>query len=203
MDCPLVSARDHLARLVRTDPDPRVRRRADALLRLADGERVTAVARLLRTTTSRIAVWRARFLAEGRGGLTDRPRSGRPPRLGPDDRRWLCAALAAGPRADDRPFDVWGLADLVVLLAERRGLTASITTVRRVLLGEGYRYPRPRRNLTHRQNAEAVAQTAAVLAWLQGKHGGTPPPFDWSPSTSARSIATHGWRKCGNAGVTR
>lgn len=203
MDRPLRPHRDQLARIVRTDPDPRVRRRADALLRLADGASASAVARILRTGTTRIAAWRARFLAEGRDGLVDRPRPGRPPKLGPPERDLLVTALEDGPRAYGRPCDVWGLADLAALLAERRGVEVSIATVRRALLEEGYRYRRPRHDLTHRQDAEAVAQTAAVLEWLQGKRLGTPRPSAWSTSTSARSTATHGWRRCGSAGAAR
>jgi transposase InsO family protein len=67
-----------LRRLTRTDPDPRVRHRADALRRLAHGRSVEEAAPDSGCCPKRIRVWRRRFLAEGRSGLADRPRSGRP-----------------------------------------------------------------------------------------------------------------------------
>jgi transposase-like protein len=67
-----------LRHVTRTDPDPRVRHRADALLLLAHGRRVEEVADDSGCCTKRIRVWRRRFLADGRDGLADRPRSGRP-----------------------------------------------------------------------------------------------------------------------------
>lgn len=65
--------------LTRTDPDPRVRHRADALLVLAHGRTVEEAARDMGCCPKRIRVWRRRFLDEGRIGLADRPRAGRPP----------------------------------------------------------------------------------------------------------------------------
>lgn len=195
----LADRRGDLCRLVRGDPDPRVRRRADALVRVAEGQSLAAAARAVRTGPNRIRAWRGRFLADGRDGLADRPRSGRPPKLGEADRAFLREAADAGPRAYDQPFDVWGLADLAALLAARRDVAVSAWTVRRALFADGYRYRRPRHDLAHRQNAEAVAQTQAVLAWLQGKAGRTPPPSGSCTPTSARSTATHGWRRSGSA----
>lgn len=78
-----------LRHLVRTDADPRVRQRGQALLRVAEGHPVAAVARLLHVRPNRIRAWCARFLAEGRSGLTDRPRRGRPPKLDAADYHFL------------------------------------------------------------------------------------------------------------------
>jgi hypothetical protein len=45
---------DELRRLVKTDPDPRVRRRAQALFMLAEGAAVLEVARWVRTAPHRV-----------------------------------------------------------------------------------------------------------------------------------------------------
>src|SRR5215207_2015298 len=76
-----------LRQLTRTDPDPRVRHRADALLVLAHGRSVDEAAHDMGCCTKRIRVWRRRFLAEGRQGLADRPRHGRPRSWMPGSRR--------------------------------------------------------------------------------------------------------------------
>ena len=74
----LTSHAAELRRLTRTDGDPRVRHRADALLQLAQGRSGEDAAHAMGCCTSGVGVWRRRFLAEGRPGLADRPRSGRP-----------------------------------------------------------------------------------------------------------------------------
>ena len=81
MSSDLGTQQEALRHLTRIDPDPRVRRRAHALLLLAEGHAVAAVARLFATAPHRVRAWRARFLAKGRQGLADKPRTGRPPKL--------------------------------------------------------------------------------------------------------------------------
>ena len=79
MSMELSAQREVLHHLTRTDPDPRVRRRAHALLLLSRGQSVMAVARLFETAPHRVRAWRSRFLIGGRQGLADAPRTGRPP----------------------------------------------------------------------------------------------------------------------------
>ena len=70
-----------LRRLIKTDPDPRVRQRAQAVLLVEQGHRLASVGRLLEMEPDRVRIWQRRFTAEGRQGLVDRSRRGRPPAL--------------------------------------------------------------------------------------------------------------------------
>ena len=90
---------EELRRLAKTDPDPRVRRRAQALLMLAEGASVLEVARWFRTAAHRVRTWRGWFLAGGRDRWADDPRCGRPPKLGPAELALLDEALERGPQA--------------------------------------------------------------------------------------------------------
>src|SRR5438132_6228976 len=90
---------EDLRRLVKTDRDHRVCRRALAVLLLAQGEPVLGVARWCRTAAHRVRAWRDRYRARGRDGLVDGQRTGRPPRLGPADLALLDEALERGPQA--------------------------------------------------------------------------------------------------------
>jgi transposase len=119
-----------LRRLTRSDSDPRVRHRADALLLLAHGRSVDEAAHDMGCCTKRIRVWRRRFLAEGRQGLADRPRRGRPPKLDAPARAELACALAASPLDYGYPVTTWTVADLADLLGQR-GWTVSRATVSR------------------------------------------------------------------------
>ena len=149
-----------LRHLTRTDPDPRVRHRADALLLVAQGHRVEAAAHALGCSAKRVRAWRQRFLAEGRDGLADRPRPGRPPALGGAAWQVLQTALTESPLDHGYPVTTWPLADLRDLLA-RHGWEVCPTTVARTLHARGYRYRRPRTATWARSCASAGVTCSA------------------------------------------
>lgn len=115
----LLMHRATLLHLMRTDPNPRVRRRASGLVLIADGQSCAAAARLLHTSPGRLRVWSRRFLAEGRNGLIDRRRGGRPPNLDAAARALVETALTRSPLEDGDPVTTWTVADLTDLLAHR------------------------------------------------------------------------------------
>ncbi len=198
----LCAQQEVLRHLTRTDPDPRVRRRAHALLLLTEGHSVVAVARLFETAPHRVRAWRSRFLARGRQGLADAPRTGRPPKLDAAALAFLEEALEASPQTYGLPVTVWSIRDLREVLAHRLGIRVCATTVHRAVQRLGYRYRRPRHDLRHRQDQEAVAAAEHVLAWLRKKVVMPPASCGWSTSTSARSTLIPAWQKSGNgAGV--
>jgi transposase len=190
---------DTLRRLTRTDPDPRVRHRADGLLLIAGGLPLTKAARLIGCSRNSLRSWAQRFLAEGRAGLVDRRRGGRPRKLDVAAQVLLETALAASPLDYDYPVTTWTVADLTDLLG-RRGWRVCPATVYRALQAMGYRYRRPRHDLTHRQDAEAVASAKHVLAELQKR--GLLPGLDsaWSTWMNVTSTPIPTWQRCGNAG---
>jgi transposase len=198
MSVELRSQQETLRQLTRTDPDPRVRRRAHALHLLAEGHSGLAVARLFATAPHRVRAWRARFLAGGRQGLADEPRSGRPPKLDAAALAFLEEALEASPQTYGLPVTIWSIRDLREVLAHHQGVRVCPATVHRAVQRLGYRYRRPRHDLTHRQDQEAVAATADVLTWLRKKAVTPPANCVWSISTSARSTVIPAWQKCGN-----
>lgn len=192
---------DELRRLAKCDPDPRVRRRAQALFMLAQGESVLAVARWFRTAPHRVRAWRGWFLGGGRDRLADDPRTGRPPKLGPAELTLLDEALERGPQAYGWPVTTWSIRDLCEFLWQQRRVRVSAYTVHRAVHGLGYRYRRPRHDLRHRQDQEAVAAMKEVLAWL-GK-GPAPGTSTWSTSTSVRSTGIPGWQRAGAVAAPR
>jgi hypothetical protein len=109
----------------------------------------------------------------------------------------LETALADAPLAFDDPVTIWTVADLTDLLG-RRGWQVSTATVYRTVHSLDYRYRRPRHDLTHRQDAEAVASAKHVLAELQKR--GLLPELDsaWSTWMNATSTRTLTWQRSGN-----
>ena len=198
MSLDLYAQQETLRQLTRTDPDPRVRRRAHALLLLTEGHAVVAVARLFETAPHRVRPWRSRFLASGRDGLADAPRTGRPPKLGAVALAFLEETLEASPQAYGLPVTIWSIRDLRAVLAAHLGIRVCPATVHRAVQRLGYRYRRPRHDLTHRQDQEAVAAAENVLTWLRKKAMTPPVNCGWSPATRARSTLIPAWPKCGN-----
>ena len=193
-----------LRHLTKTDPDPRVRRRAHAVLLVEEGQSLASVARLFHTSAYRVHVWHGRFARDGRAGLLDRPRGGRPPILSDADRAFLEEALERGPQAYDLPMTIWSIRDLQALLVRERSITVSVDTVHRAVRELGFRSRRPRHDLTHRQDREAVAAAKHVLNWLQKKQLLSPndPLLSasiWSTWTSVKSTPTRIWQRSGGA----
>jgi transposase len=191
-----------LHQLTRTDSDPRVRHRADGLLLVARGQSITQAAQTFGCSRNSLRSWGQRFLAKGRAGLVDRRRRGRPPKLNAAARELLETALAESPLAYDYPVTIWTVADLTDLLG-RRGWAVSTHTVYRALHAMGYRYRRPRHDLTHRQDAAAVESAKHVLAELQKR--GLLPGLDsgWSTWMNVTSTPIPTWSRSGNAGAGR
>src|SRR5512146_1099219 len=105
-------AQSHEVRqLTKTDPDPRVRRRAQTLLLVEQGQTLASAARLMGTAAHRIRIWQARFAAEGRQGLLDRSRRGRPPALDAAACAFLEEALERGPQGYGLPTTIWSIRD--------------------------------------------------------------------------------------------
>lgn len=123
---------DTLRRLTRTDPDPRVRHRADGLLLIAGGISFTKAARCVGCSRTSLRTWSQRFLAEGRAGLIDRRRTGRPRKLNAAARELLETALAVAPLDYDDPVATWTVADLTDLLARRGGRFLTVMPGRRI-----------------------------------------------------------------------
>lgn len=189
-----------LRRRARTAPDPRARRRAHAVLLVAEGRPVLEVARLFETAPHRVRTWRARFRTRGEAGLADEPRTGRPPERDAAALAFLREALEADPQAYGLPVTIWSIRDLREVLRRRLGIEVCAHTVWRAVRGLDYRYRRPRHDLRHRQDREAVASARQVLEWLQGKVSPAPPhptALTSSTWTSARSTAIPGWRRSG------
>lgn len=191
-----------LRHLTRTDPDPRVRHRADAVLLLASGLSVSQVSRAVGASRKSVHRWAERFLAQGREGLVDRPRRGRPRKLDGVACALLEHLLTTSPLDAGYPVTIWTVADLRDALAQH-GYRVSGPTVYRTLERLGYRYRRPRHDLRHHQDAAAVDAARHVLTELQKR--GLLPDLDSALSTwmNAPSTRIPTWQRSGNDGESQ
>jgi len=178
-------------------PHPQVRHRAHLLLAVIAGSSLAAAARATGVSAKAIGQWRDRFPAEGRAGLADRPRVGRPPRITPVADQVLDEVLAASPMASGYPVATWGLVDLADLLRRRCDVVIGTAALSRHLKRRGYVYARPRHELKHRQDAESGESAKHTLRTLEKRGRLT---LDTASSTwmNAPSTRSPSWRRCGN-----
>lgn len=199
MSSPLSASLSRLIRLTKTDASPQIRHRAHLLLALITHGSLAAAARATGVSAKAIGRWRDRFLADGEPGLADRPRRGRPGRLTPAADELLDAALAESPMEHGYPVATWGLVDLADLLRRRCEIVIGTEALSRQLKRRGYVYARPRHDLHHWQDADAVESAKHTLRTLE-KRGLISLDTTSSIWMKAPSIAIPTWRRAGSAG---
>lgn len=124
--------RAELARRANAHTAPvRDARRARIILLCAEGVALRQIAERVGMDQHQVGVWRRRFLTEGLDGLVDRPRSGRPRRLGHDERMRM-AALATSERDATDPVATWTYFDVAEVLGSE-GIEVSVSQVWRIL----------------------------------------------------------------------
>ncbi len=115
--------RAELERLVRArTTEQRLAQRARMVLAAADGRASAAIARDEGVATDTVSRWRHRFAEHGLAGLADRPRPGRPPAYGHDDRIAIVAQACEPPPAGTSH---WTLTALHEALHPRLGISLS------------------------------------------------------------------------------
>jgi aerobic carbon-monoxide dehydrogenase medium subunit len=116
--------RDELAQLEREQP--RLGRRAQAVLLSARREPIPAIMRRLGVSRPTVTAWLTRFEATGVAGLRSRPRSGRPAKLTAEVLRHIATATGARPRELGIDGRTWTLPALRQYLV-RAGVVPAIS----------------------------------------------------------------------------
>ena len=193
--------KDVLRQAKKCNPDPRIRHRAQALLLEAEGHTESEVAQLFQTARHRLRAWKRQFLAKGINGLADAHRTGRPPKLTAPNLAYLEAALEKSPQNYGFMATIWTVQDLHELMVQRQAVKVSKDTIHRAILKLGYRYRRPKHDLKHRQDAEAVASAKEALEWLKKTVPEVMEGFNWSLPMNVKSMPTPSWLKSGKRKV--
>lgn len=132
---PLVISDEERVELVRRSrahtSSVRYARRAEVTLLCAEGMPLRQIASRVGMDQHQVGLWRRRFVAHRLDGLVDQPRSGRPRRLGHDERMQM-AAIATSERDPADPVATWSYFEVAAELV-RRGLQVSVSQVWRIL----------------------------------------------------------------------
>jgi transposase len=159
------------ARSVRSEYRDRLR--AAIVLAAAAGKANAAIAAELGVCTDTVRKWRGRFASGRLAGLTDAPRSGRPPVFTAADRAEVIALACALPAETGVPLSKWSGPDLARELAARRQITVSASTIRRWLAADTLK-PWQHRSWISVRDPEFAVKAARVLDLYAGTWDGSP-----------------------------
>jgi len=166
--------RAELERLVRSNSDARILRRAQIVRLRLLGHKHTEIADLpvrqaglLGVSPPTVPAAIRRFNEGGIGGLADRPRSGRPPRVTASYVEEMKQAIRTPPPELGYAFSTWSLARLREHLGRKTDIWISQMHLWRVMRKEGLVYRRPRHDLSHMRDPAEYEEKKALLKRLK------------------------------------
>lgn len=137
-------------------------KRVTALLGIARGEPVEAVAPGVGVSPSSVYVWLRALLLEGVAGLRVQWRGGRPQKLTPTQQRRLAEIVKAGPEAAGFPTGCWHALLIQQVIWREFGVTYNVQYVAALLRNLGFSFQKARFVSDH---LDAVAR-ATWLAYI-------------------------------------
>jgi transposase len=151
--------REHLQEMMEKDTSARVRKRAHSILLSDDGFTIEEIQTICfvndrDTVSGWIDAWEER----GIEGLSDRPRSGRPPALNEEERATALEYIKASRRQ---------LKQVIQRLADQYGKTVSVSPLKRVAKAAKGVWKRIRRSLRSKRNQAQFDATKTILEDLR------------------------------------
>ena len=141
----------------------KVAKRASVIYSLHLGYTPEEVARLQAVSVATVYNHVNRFQAEGRQGLPNKPKSGRPPKANSRYRERLQAVVESDPSQLGLGFSVWTLPSLQAYMTRETGIRLSQNRLSEVLQEMGYVYRRPKKDLGHKHDPHLRQQVKAAL----------------------------------------
>lgn len=139
----------------------RVALRAQIVLLSARGFTVPQIVDIQHTSAVTIYKWLDRFEAEGPSGLSDRPRSGRPPQVDPQTEQELEEAVSQSPTKQGYNFTYWTIPLMAEHLRQTLDTRLCYETIRTTLHRLGFRWRRPRWAI-QRQDPQGAQRMQAI-----------------------------------------
>jgi transposase len=139
---------------MKNDAAPRARARAHGLLLSEQGLTINEIARIYHVDRDTVSTWLTKWAQQGAPRLHDHPRSGRPPKLTPDEQALALTYLTEEPRS---------LTQVADRLAQKTEKRLSLSTLKRLATRARLRWKRVRKSLKSLRDPEAFAQGQRAL----------------------------------------
>jgi transposase len=158
---------------IRRDKRAEVRQRCTAIRLLHLGYKPAQVADMQAVSIPTIYAWIDRWRKGGVEELATKPRSGRPPKADESYRLFMAEVIEKEPAELGYGFTVWTIDRLRTHLAKETGIELSESRFRALLKREGYRYRRPKHDLSHLQDQDAKEKADELLEELKKRSSAT------------------------------
>lgn len=170
--------------------DGRQVRRAQIVFLSSQGQKAPAIAALLGLSAPGVRLVLRSFNERGLEALTDKPRSGRPPKATARYVACLKQAVAKSPRAFGYVFGSWTLERLREHLARRCNVLLHPHYLSRLMNKHGIVYRRPRHIMGHLRDPQEYREKKEFLAFLKKTRGMPQPASTCSTLMSVKFIST-------------
>ena len=135
---PLTESQRHtLAAIMKHDAIPRARARAHGILLSSQGMKIKEIAKIYQVDRDTVAPWIKQWEQRGMTSLYDKPRSGRPPKLTPEEKDLARQYIKEDPRC---------LKQGVERLSQKTAKRLSISSLKRLAKKAGLRWKRVRKS---------------------------------------------------------
>ncbi len=156
---PLIDTqRDLLENTMTHDASPRARARAHSLLLSAQGMTINAITTIYPVDRDTVSTWIRKWEHDGPESLHDKPRSGRPPKLTPEEQKLAIEYIKEEPRS---------LKQVVERLSNKTAKRLSISSLKRLAKRARLRWKRVRKSLKSLRDPAAFARCQRELEALQ------------------------------------
>jgi transposase len=152
-----------IERAMRQDKRAEVRQRATVIRLLHLGHKPEAVAEQQMVSVPTIYNWHKLWREQGVEGLANRPKTGRPSKATDAYCQKLEELLEKEPSEVGYRFAIWTSDRLRAHLEQETGILLSESRFRALLKKRGYRYRRPKYDLSHLQDQNAKKKTEKLL----------------------------------------
>jgi len=150
-------------RAIRQDKRAEVRQRTTAIRLLHLGYKPEAVAEQQMVSVPTIYNWHKLWREQGLEGLANKPKTGRPAKATEAYCQKLEEILEKEPSEYGYRFAIWTSDRLRSHLEKETGILLSESRFRALLKKKGYRYRRPKHDLSHLQDKKAKKKTEKLL----------------------------------------
>jgi transposase len=152
------SHRHTLAEIMKHDATPRARVRAHGILLSAQGMKIKEIAKIYQVDRDTVATWIKKWEQHGVASLSDKPRSGRPPKLTPEEQDLVRQYIKEEPRC---------LKQVVERLRQKTAQRLSISSLKRLAKKARLRWKRVRKSLKSLRDPEEFTKCQRELEALQ------------------------------------
>ena len=152
-----------IEKAIRQDKRAEVRQRAIAIRLLHLGQKPEAVAEQQMVSLPTIYNWHKLWREQGIEGLANRPKTGRPSKATEAYCQKLEEMLEKEPAEYGYRFAIWTSDRLRAHLEKETGILLSEGRFRALLKKRGYRYRRPKHDLSHLQDKPAKKKAEKLL----------------------------------------